>query len=243
MTVSGFCRATCAAFAMLGALALGAHSACAQDRFDLKVLKTVFPPLQATIDALRQGDVKKAREAFADYDSMWNGVEVYINVRDRPGYELVELELQARVTKALDGANPDRNAIIADVQAMATRLNQSIDIIAKAPPLHPLFDDVTRLRIVRAHLREVTPALKAGNLAKARKSFAAFNDNWDSIEDLVKARSADGYIAIERDMIKVENALEAAKPDTDAVIALVSAITTQYNAALAEVNKEAQTKR
>ena len=48
-------------------------------------------------------------------------------------------------------------------------------MVAKAAPLNPLYDDVARLRIVRAHLREVIPALKAGDVAKARKSFDEFD--------------------------------------------------------------------
>jgi hypothetical protein len=36
-----------------------------------------------TIAALKKGDVPKARAAFADYDSAWNGIEVYINTRDK----------------------------------------------------------------------------------------------------------------------------------------------------------------
>ena len=50
----------------------------------------------------------------------------------------------------------------------------------------------------------MTPALKAGNTDKARKSFDAFNDNWDSIEDLVSERSRDAYVAIESGMIEIE---------------------------------------
>ena len=48
-------------------------------------------------------------------------------------------------------------------------------MVEKASPLNPLYDDVARLRIVRAHLREVNPAVKTGNFAKARDSFKAFD--------------------------------------------------------------------
>ena len=71
------------------------------------------------------------------------------------------------------------------------------------------------LHVVRAHLREVTPAIKAGKLAKARKSFEEFADNWDSIEDLIKQRSGEAYVAIEKGMIDIENALMPEKPDFD----------------------------
>ena len=89
------------------------------------------------------------------------------------------------------------------------------------PPLNSFYDDVARLRIVRAHLREVPPALKAGDFAKARKSFQAFDDNWDSIEDLIKARNADTYVAIEKNMIENEKAL---KPDVAQVTVMVNEV-------------------
>ena len=96
------------------------------------------------------------------------------------------------------------------------------------------------MRIERAHLREVIPALKAGNIAKARKSYEAFDANWDSIEDLIKARSADAYVAVEKGMIQIEQALMADKPDVAQVTALVTAVNTQYNAALAMIVKDAK---
>ena len=68
---------------------------------------------------------------------------------------------------------------------MLLKFDEAVSMFAKATPLNPLYDDVARLRIVRAHLREVTPALKAGNLAKARKSFEAFEDGWFNIEDFI----------------------------------------------------------
>jgi hypothetical protein len=40
---------------------------------------------------------------------------------------------------------------------------------------------------LRARLHEGVPVFKAGNFDKAPKSFAI----WDSIEDMIKARSAD----------------------------------------------------
>jgi len=59
--------------------------------------------------------------------------------------------------------------------------------------------------------------LKAGNIAKARKSYEAFDAGWDPIEDLIKARSADAYVAVEKGMIQIEQALMADKPDVTQV--------------------------
>jgi tetratricopeptide (TPR) repeat protein len=196
-----------------------------------------------TVTAIQQRDIAKAKVAFEAYDSAWNGIEVYINVRNRDVYQALELNLQAKITKALEGASPDMAALLADAQAMLAKYDEAIGIVEKAAPLNPLYDDVARLRIVRAHLREVPPALKAGNVAKARKSFETFDQTWDSIEDLIKARSGDAYVAIEKGMIEIEQALMPDKPDVAKVTALVTAVMTQYNAQLAEVVKEARSRQ
>jgi hypothetical protein len=130
--------------------------------------------------------------------------------------------------------------VLAEAKGMLAKFDELVVQIAGMPPLNPKFDEVARLRIVRAHLREVPPALKAGNVAKARKSFQAFDDNWDSIEDLIKARSAESYVAIEKTMIEIEQALMPDKPEADKVIAMVNDIMTRYNAALAEIAREAR---
>jgi tetratricopeptide (TPR) repeat protein len=176
-------------------------------------------------------------------DIPWNGIEVYINTRSRPLYQALEIELQARITKALESPNPDMAALLADAQAILGKYDEAISLIEKAAPLNPLYDDIARLRIVRAHLREVPPALKVGNFAKARKSFEEFDRTWDSIEDLIKAKSADAYVAIEKGMIEIEQALMPDKPDVAKVTALVTAVMTQYNTQLAEIVKDARARQ
>jgi tetratricopeptide (TPR) repeat protein len=228
-------------FSILAILACAGHTpAAAQERFEVTSIKAVRPHLVNTLAAIQQRDVAKAKAAFEAYDSAWNGIEVYINTRSRPLYQALEIELQARITKALEGANPDLAALLADSQAMLAKYDEAISLIEKAAPLNPLYDDVARLRIVRAHLREVPPALKVGDVAKARKSFETFDNTWDSIEDLIKAKSADAYVAIEKGMIEIEQALMPDKPDAAKVTALVTAVMTQYNAQLAEIMKEAR---
>jgi len=123
---------------------------------------------------------------------------------------------------------------------MLAKFDEEVAAIEKAPPLNRLFDDVARLRTVRSPLRLVTPAIKAGNVEKARKMFAAFDDNWDSIEDLIKERSMEAYVAIESGMIDVEKALMPTQPNADTVIAGVAGITDKYNQIVAQITKEAR---
>jgi hypothetical protein len=238
------------AFALFATLAIlaGAGPAGAveaakpAERFEVTSIKAVRPTLVATIAALQQRDAARAKAAFEDYDSAWNGIEMYVNTRSKAMYDELEHVLQARIEKALAGPNPDLAATLADAQAMLVKYDEAVDMIAKAAPLNPLYDDIARLRIVRAHLREVPPALKAGNFAKARKSFAAFDATWDSIEDMIKARSADDYVAIEKGMIEIEKALMPEKPDVAQATALVNGVMAKYNTHVTELVKEARSR-
>jgi hypothetical protein len=232
------------ALAVLGCVgpAGAVEAAKPAERFEVTSIKAVRPTLVDTIAALQQRDAARAKAAFEAYDSAWNGIEVYINTRSKSMYDELEHGFQARIEKALGAPSPDIAATLADAQAMLVKYDETIDMVTKAAPLNPLYDDIARLRIVRAHLREVPPALKAGNFAKARKSFEAFDDAWDSIEDLIKARSADNYVAIESGMIEIEKALMPEKPDVAQATALANGVMAKYNANLAEIVKEARSR-
>jgi len=200
----------------------------------------VRPTLVNTIAALQKQDVKGAKAAFEAFDSGWNGIEVYISTRSTDLYNDLEHNFQSRITGGLNAPSPNTVALLSDAQAMLAKYDEAIGMVAKASPLNRLYDDVARLPIERAHLREVNPALKAGDIAKARRSFTAFDDNWDNIEDLIKSRSRDAYDAIEKGMIQIERALMPREPDVDQVTALVTGVTEQYNAVLAQVAKDAR---
>jgi hypothetical protein len=231
-----------AVLAMFGQTSRAVAQQAAQqaERFEVASIKAVRPALVDTIAALQKGDVAAARTAFETYDSLWNGIEVYVNVRSKDFYDTLEHGFQVRIEKGLGALAPDVAALLPEAQAMLVRYDEAVDFVSKAPPLNPLYDDIARLRIVRAHLREVVPALKGGNFDKARKSFSAFDSAWDSIEDMVKAHSADDYVAVEKGMIEIEKALMPEKPDVAATTALVSGVMAKYNATVAALAKEAR---
>jgi tetratricopeptide (TPR) repeat protein len=219
-----------------------AEAAKSGERFEITSIKAVRPTLVNTVAALQRRDIAGAKTAFEAYDSLWNGIEMYVNTRSKDMYDTLEHVLQARIEKALDAPNPDVSMLLADAQAMLVKYDEAIDMVSKAAPLNPLYDDIARLRIVRAHLREVVPALKAGNFDKARKSFAAFDSAWDSIEDMIKAHSADDYVAIEKGMIEIEKALMPEKPDVAEATALVNGVMAKYNVTVTELVKEARSR-
>ena len=228
--------------ACAGVVALSSVVGAAQaaDRFEVTALKGVRPTLVDTVNALQKGNVKAAKDAMGAFDSAWNGVEVYINTRSPEMYNTLERVMQAKLTAGLNEATPGTPDLLAQAKAMLAKFDEAIADVEKAPPLNPLYDDVARLRTVRAHLREVNPALKAGDLAKARTSFGAFDDKWDSIEDLVKERDVRAYNSIEDGMTNIGLALKPATPDAARVTTLVSGVMDEYNKIVAEVTKEAR---
>src|SRR5258705_10551094 len=138
---------------------------------------------------------------------------MYVSTRSKDMYDALEHVLQARIEKAFSAPNPDAATLLADTQAILVKYDEAIDMVSKAAPINPLYDDIARLRIVRAHLREVVPAPKVGNFAKARKSFAAFDSTWDSIEAMIKTRTADDYGTTEKGRTDLEKALLRDRPD------------------------------
>jgi hypothetical protein len=213
------------------------------ERFEITSIKAVRPTLVNTIRELERRDAAAAQIAFTAYDSAWNGIETYVNVRSKPMYDALEHGFQARIENALASGTADLAAVLEDAKAMLIKFDEMVDLVAKSAPLDPLYDDIARLRIVRSHLREVPPALKASDYARARKSFEEFDANWDSIEDLIKARSVDAYMEIEKGMIEIEQALIPERPDVAHATALVNGVMGRYNAILAEIAKEARARR
>src|SRR5437660_4612552 len=135
-------------------------------RFEVTSLRSVRPILVKTIADLEKKDVAAARRDMEDYDNAWNGVEVYVNTRSKEVYDDIEHNWQTKVTEAVNKPNADAAAILPDAKSMLAKYDEMLAMVDKAAPLNALYDDVAQLRIERAHLREVTPALKAGDIAR-----------------------------------------------------------------------------
>lgn len=213
------------------------------DRFEVTSIKAVRPTLVKTVAALKKGDIATAKAAFDEYDSQWTGIEVYINTRDKAMYTDLEQNLQAKIDKGFAMPNPDAAALLSDTQMLLAKYDDAIAMVEKGEPLNPLYDDVARLRIARANLRDVTAALKASEMAKARKSYSAFDHKWSSVEDLIKSRSQDAYDDVTKDMAQIKHALAADKPDADQTGALVKELTDKYNTVVNDITKAARSQK
>src|SRR5258708_21794075 len=98
----------------------------ADERLEVSGIKAVRTKLVEPASARQQGNIAKAKETFDDYDSAWNGIEVYINTRSKPMYDKIELDLQARINKALEGPSPDLAKLRADIQEMIAKYDEAI---------------------------------------------------------------------------------------------------------------------
>jgi len=209
-------------------------------RFEVTSLRAVRPTIQKLIADLQKKDQAAAKDDIEAFDAAWIGVEVYVNTRNMDMYNDIEHNWEAKLTKELSAPGADLAASLSDAQALLKSYDAMLDSVAKAAPLNAKFDDVARLRIERSHLRDVQNRLKEGKVADARKAWTAFDDNWDNIEDLVKARSRDAYDSIEKNMVTLEKQLMPAKPDVDMVGTTIMAINTDYNAIVQQITKEAR---
>lgn len=215
----------------------------AADRFEVTSIKAVRPTLAKAVAAFKKGDLAAAKAAFDDYDDEWTGIEVYINTRNKDMYTEMEQGLQGKINKGLAIPNPDAPALADLAQMLLTKYDDAIAMVEKGEALNPLFDDVARLRIAREPLRDVAAALKAGDAAKARKAYTAFDHKWGSVEGLIKSRSQEADSAITKDMGQIKTAFQADKPDVDQSSGFVKDLTDKYNMVVADVTKDARAQK
>src|SRR5204862_7320339 len=94
------------------------------DRFEITSLKMPRAPLAKAVAALQKKDAAGAKAAMEEYDSLWNGVEVYVNVRSMEFYNDLEHNHQAKLTEGLNAPMPDVAAMLTEAQAMLAKYDE-----------------------------------------------------------------------------------------------------------------------
>lgn len=208
---------------------------------EVQVLNAVRPNLTNLVDALQKGDAPAASKALKGYDTAWNGVEVYVNVRCPDCYAQLETVLQAKVTELLGATPPNVKDALPQAQALLAKWDDTMKLVQGGPAISPLFDDVAALRILRTNtLRDATPALKAGDVATAKGLIQTFINRWDEVEDIIKARSNDAYADIEGAMSKINPALQRADPTAAELTPLLATLVDRNNYGISLVNAAAR---
>ena len=192
------------------------------------------------MSALQAGDIAAARNAFDAYDSEWNGIEVYVNFRSRALYGEIESHYEADIADALGAPQPDPAKIVPMLRDMIAQYDQAIQLSESGPALSPLFDDVAAVRTVRAPLRRVTPALKAGNSSAAVTAFSTFKSRWPEARALIHARSVDAERETGAALAAADEALSASSVNAADAAARVDRLLDRYNYGVSLLNAAAR---
>jgi high-affinity iron transporter len=193
--------------------------------------------LEVAATAVANNDMPAARAAMDAYDAQWNGIEVYVNFRSRDLYGEIETHWQADINRALADPSADASQILPMLHSMMASYDQAIRLSDTGAPLSPLFDDVATLRTVRAPLRAVSPALEAGDTAKASAAYAEFRARYSLVTPLISVRAPDILPQINDALAQADAAMR--NPTVDSA-ASVDALVSAYNVAVNAVNTDAR---
>ncbi len=207
---------------------------------EVGLVKSPRPMLVNTLDAAKRGDAAGTRAGVEAYDSVWNGIEVYVSTRSRPLYLEIEAGYQRKIEELLRAPSPNLVEVVPLVEAMLAKYDEAIGNSETGPAISPLFDDVAAIRMARAGLRAAGPALKAGNLVKARSSFSAFQKAWPDVKGIMQQRSLDTCKEIEDAIVRVDGAFQHRNPNVAELTLLVDGLMERYNAGLSLVVTEAR---
>ncbi|MEA2641046.1 MAG: hypothetical protein QOF51_2440 [Chloroflexota bacterium] len=210
------------------------------ERKEVLLVKSVRPILGTTVAALREGDLAAARTAWAHYDGAWNGIEVYINFRSLDTYQDLEANWQAKITAAMAAPDADAAAILPMGEAILAAYDGAIAMVEAGPALSPLFDDIADVRIARAPLREVGPALNAGDLGRAAGGFTAFVQAWPTVAGLIALRSPSAARETSQAIAAVHTAWLQLQPNAAELTPLVTNVMARFNYGLALLNAAAR---
>ena len=155
---------------------------------EVTVVSAVRPKIDAMTAALKAANLSGALDAYEAYDAAWNGIEVYVNFRSKPMYDKLEGDLQNQIEEGLAKPQPDFAGLVKVSEELGQKFDETIALVTNGAPLSPLFDDVTRLRMIRSDLRITTAAIAANNVAKAKAHWDTFKTGLRAAIDLIKVR-------------------------------------------------------
>lgn len=197
---------------------------------EAELVAAVRPLLDPLIAALGAGDLDAAHEALEAYDAGWNGIEVYVNMRSLSMYLKLEADLQVGIEEGLASDAPDFPALTAMAEELAAAYDNAVELSVNGNPLHPLVDDVTTLRIIRAELRITAAALDSGDVAKAKEHFEKFKEGFEATAEVMLAeRNFDNELETEEAVDAAAEGFANASATAEELADLVGKVTSTYN--------------
>jgi len=97
--------------------------------------------------------------------------------------------------------------------------------------------EVTLIKAVRPNLTNTIDALQKGDIAGAKKAFAAYDAAWNGVEVYVNFRSPQLYADLETDLqAKIQTLLDAPQPNAAAIVPVVQAELAKWDEAITLVS-------
>ncbi len=208
------------------------------ERFEISALKAVRPSLARLVIACDKGEISAAKDAYEDFETGWKGIQVYVIMRDRNLFQL-EGNLDVKIATALKAGKPNMAMLASDAKALASRYDAFVTTASKLQPLNPLFDDVARLRIARAEMREVDLALRANDFVKARRGLAIFSGKISGIKPILVQRSPETWDAFTKEFPLLQGEVASANPDVKKCLEHIRAIMSKYSRTLTALTRDA----
>ncbi len=159
-------------------------------------LKALTKALDTAHDALRAGEIARARASFHEFETGWVAIEDGIRGRDREAYVRIESGMRAMSEELTTPEHPDTARADAAVIALDEAIDDALPRIAAGSSGARSLATFTS---ARGHLDDASLALDRGDAAGASAAIVAFRTDWTDIESIVKARSTAAYGAIEND--------------------------------------------
>lgn len=156
---------------------------------ELGDLQHLLPFIDKWQRAVAAKDAKAAKTAGINYEVAWQGAEVYLNHRSIVVYTDLEPNNQFVLEDLQEEANPDWAKACTIVKRMGRDLETAMYLSSSGPRLPKAFDDLAKVRHVRAYLNQARDALTAGDLPTAKTWIAKFNAGWPSVTQYINSRS------------------------------------------------------
>jgi high-affinity iron transporter len=159
-------------------------------------LKALTKQIDDARDALRTGDVARARTAYREFQSGWGAIEDGIRAHDRDAYVRIEDGIRAVSDTLITPEHPDTARVAAALAALDETIDDALPNIAAGSASG---GTTATFASTQGHLDAALVALDRGDAATANAEMVAFRGDWIDVEVVVKARSTATYGAIEND--------------------------------------------
>ena len=152
-------------------------------------------------------EYQDAYEFFQRGRVLWHGFEDQVKAKAPKEYEEIEEQLGHLATALKDFTAPA--AAVPPEQVVGWTMTAGHELaevtgFEEAGTTTPAGSPADQLKALSQHLDVALDALKAGDVAKAKQEYQAFDEGWEQIEDGVRAKSRDQYRAIEDAMGDVQ---------------------------------------